>query len=83
MSHNLRSEKVSFTLTLVSSASMKVFIDISLASFKSLLGRDIGLQFYWRVALTEITFPTHFNNVKFYQINSPQKTKTKQCLKRQ
>ena len=42
---------------------MNIFIDNSLASFKKLLSEDINLQGEWRVALTEITFPTHFNNV--------------------
>ena len=42
---------------------MIFFIDNSLASFKNLLSEDIDLQGEWRVASTEIMFPTHFNNV--------------------
>ena len=63
MSDNFISEKNSFTITLVSSASINIFNDNSLASFKNLLSENIDLQGEWRVALTEITFPTHINNV--------------------
>ena len=48
----------SFTITLVSSASMNVFKDNTLANFKNLLSEEINLQGEWRVAVTEITFPT-------------------------
>ena len=63
MSSNFGGDKDSFSVTLMSSASMNIFMDNSLASFKNLLGEDISLQGEWRVALSEITFPTHFNNV--------------------
>ena len=53
----------SFTVTLVSSASMNIFSENSLANFKNLLNEEINLQGEWKVALTEITFPTHINNV--------------------
>ena len=53
----------SFTVTLVSSASMNIFSENSLANFKNLLNEEINLQGKWKVALTEITFPTHVNNV--------------------
>ena len=53
----------SFTITLVSSASMNVFKDNTLARFKSLLSAEIILQGEWRIAITEITFPTQINNV--------------------
>ena len=53
----------SFTITLVSSASMNVFKNNTLANFKNLLSEEINLQGEWRVAFTEITFPTQINNV--------------------
>ena len=54
----------SFTITLVSSASKNVFKNNSLlANFKNLLSEEINLQGEWRVAVTEITFPTQINNV--------------------
>ena len=62
MSSNFGGNKDSFSITLVSSASIQ-HSDNSLAVFKNLLSEDINRQGEWRVALTEITFPTHFNNV--------------------
>ena len=63
MSDKFRSKNDSLTITLVSSASMKIFNDISLASFRNLLSEGFDLQSEWRVALTEITFLTQINNV--------------------
>ena len=64
----------SFTITLDSSASMKVFKDNTLANFKNLLSAEINLQGEWRVAVTEITFPTQINkvtdnNIVYYKKN--------------
>ena len=42
---------------------MNVFKDNTLANFKNLLNEEINLQGEWRVAVTEITFPTQINNV--------------------
>ena len=81
MSSNYGGGKDSFSFTLVSSASMNIFIDNSLASFKNLLSEDIDLQGEWRVALSEITFPTHFNNLTDTKIVCYKKTKLKQVLK--
>ena len=53
----------SFTITLVSSASMNVFKDNTPANFKNFLSEEINLQGEWRVAVTETTFPTQINNV--------------------
>ena len=53
----------SFTSTLVSSPSMNVFEDNTLANFKNLLSEEINLQAEWRVAVTEITLPTQINNI--------------------
>ena len=61
---------------------MNIFNDNSLASFKNLLSENIDLQGEWRVALTEITFPTHINNVTDTKTSVLQKkTKLKQALK--
>ena len=65
----------------MSSASANIFIDKSLASLESLLSEDIDLQGEWRVALTEITFPTHFNNVTDTKIKHYKKYKVKASLK--
>ena len=73
----------SFTVTLVSSASMTIFSENSLANFKNLLNEEINFQGEWKVALTEITFPTHTNNVtdtkliyyKKYKVRASQKIK--------
>ena len=81
MSDIFRSEKDSFTITLVSSASMNTFNDNSLASFKNLLSGNIDLQDEWRVALTEITFPTHINNVTDTKLVFYKKDKVKASLK--
>ena len=81
MSDNFTSEKNSFTITLVSSASMTIFDDNSLASFKNLLSRKIDLQGEWRVALTAITFPTHINNVTDTKPVYYKKDKVKASLK--
>ena len=51
LSNKIRSEKDSFTVTLVSSASLNNFNDNSLASFKNLLSNYIDLQGEWIVAL--------------------------------
>ena len=53
----------SFTIPLISSASMNVFKDNSLANFKNLLSEERNMQGEWRVAVTEINFPTQINNV--------------------
>ena len=81
MSDKFVSEKYSFTITLVSSASMNIFNDKLLASFKNLLSEKIDLQGEWRVALTEITFPTHNNNVTDTKLVYNKKDKVKEALK--
>ena len=58
--HNVPS---SFSITLVSFESKNVFKDNTLANFKSLLSEEVSLQGEWRVAVTEITYPTQKNNV--------------------
>ena len=60
---------------------MNFFNDNSLASFKNLLSENIDLQGEWRVALTEITFPTHFNNVTDTKLVYYKKDKGKASFK--
>ena len=75
MSSDFGGDKDSFSIKLVASTSMNIFIDNSLASFENLLSEDIDLQGEQRVALSEITFPSHFNKVYY------KKDKVKASLK--
>ena len=71
----------SFTVTVVSSASMNIFSENSLANFKNLLNEEINLQGEWKVALTEITLPAHINNVTDTKLIYYKKTKSEQVKK--
>ena len=51
-----------FTVHLFSSASMKIFPQNTLSSFKN-FKEEINLEGDWRVALSEIIFPTKINQV--------------------
>ena len=73
--------KDSFTVTLVSSASMNIFSENSLANFKNVLNEEINLHGEWKVALTEITFPTHINNVTDTKLIYYKKDKSEQFKK--
>ena len=52
-----------FEVHLLSTASMNIFGDNTLASFKNQLPQNISLEGDWRVALSEIIFPSKINNV--------------------
>ena len=52
-----------FTVHLISTASMDYFPDNTLASFRNFCKEEIALVGDWRVALSEIIFPTKLNNV--------------------
>ena len=52
-----------FTIHLVSSASMDIFPENTLANFKNFFNEEISLQGDWRVALSEIIFPSRINQV--------------------
>ena len=52
-----------FTVPLVSSASMNVFPQSTLSSFKNYFNEEINLEGDWRVALREIIFPAKINQV--------------------
>ena len=60
---------------------MKIFIENSPASSKNPLSEDIDLQGEWRVALSKITFPIHFNNVTDTKIVYYKKDKVRASLK--
>ena len=50
-----------FTVHLVSSASMNIFPENTLSSFKNYFNEKIYLEGDWRVALSEIIFPAKIN----------------------
>ena len=52
-----------FTVHLISTASMDYFPDNTLASFRNFCKEEIALDGDWRVALSEIIFPSKLNNV--------------------
>ena len=52
-----------FTVHVISSASMQIFKSNTLASFRNFFNDQIQLSGDWRVALSEIIFPTKIENV--------------------
>ena len=52
-----------FTVHVVSSASMEIFDSNTLASFRNFVNDEIQLSGDWRVALSEIIFPTEIENI--------------------
>ena len=52
-----------FTVHLVSSASMNIFPQNTLSSFKNCFNEEINLQGDWRVALSGLIFPAKINQV--------------------
>ena len=56
-------EQDEFTVNLISSASMNIFPNNTLASFRNFFSEALILQGDWRVALTEIIFPAQIANV--------------------
>ena len=52
-----------FEVHLLSTASMNIFADNTLASFKNQLHQNISVEGDWRVALSEIILPSKINNV--------------------
>ena len=51
------------TVHLVSSASMNIFPQNTLSSFKNYFSEEINLEADWLVALSEIIFPAKINQV--------------------
>ena len=56
-------EQDEFTVNLISSASMNIFPNNTLTSFRIFFSEALILQGDWRVALTEIIFPAQIANV--------------------
>ena len=52
-----------FTIYLVSSASMNIFPKHSLANFRNYFNEEVNLEGDWRVAVSEIIFPSKINQV--------------------
>ena len=52
-----------FTVHLFSSASMNIFNQNTLSSFKNYFNEEINLEGDWRVVLSEIIFPAKINQV--------------------
>ena len=52
-----------FTVHVISSASMDIFQENTLAYFRNLFNDEINLTGDWRVALSEIIFPTKIEHI--------------------
>ena len=67
------SQQQSFTINLVSNASMSTFPDNTLAKFTTLLPQSLVLHGTWEVALVELSWPGLIENVPeglfSYQLN--------------
>lgn len=57
-----------FTVDLVSNASMNIFDNNVLSSFRNQLSQPLQLEGDWRVALSQITFPESIKNVSSTKI---------------
>ena len=53
----------SFTIELVSNASSELFPDNTLSSFKNFLPEQVNLEGQWEVAVSEISYPSMYQNV--------------------
>ena len=53
----------SFTKELVSNASAQLFPDKTLRSFTNFLPEQLNLEGQWEVAISEISYPTRYQNV--------------------
>ena len=60
---------IEFTVHLVSSASLNIFPQNILASFKNYSNEDINLESDWRVEISEIIFPAKMNQVNKIDLN--------------
>ena len=58
-----------FTVHLVSSASRKIFPQNTMSSFKNYFNKEINLEGDWRIAISEIIFPTKINQVNKNDLN--------------
>jgi len=65
-----------FEVHLLSTASVEIFGDNTMAAFKNQLPQNISLDGDWRVALSEIIFPSEIKNVYtdfFYYVHTTKK----------
>ena len=53
----------SFTIELVSNASSQLFPDNTLSSFTNFLQEQLNLDGQWEVAISEISYPSMYQNV--------------------
>ena len=53
----------SFTIELVSNASFELFPDNTLSSFTNFLPDQVNLEGQWEVAISEIPYPSMYQNV--------------------
>ena len=53
----------SFTIELVSNASAQLFPDKTLSSFTNFLPEQLNLEGQWEVAISEISYPSMYQNV--------------------
>ena len=53
----------SFTIELVSNASAQLFPDNTLSSFKNFFPEQLNLDGQWEVAISEISYPSMYENV--------------------
>ena len=53
----------SFTIELVSNASAQIFPDNTLSSFSNFLPEQLNLEGQWEVAISEISYPSMYQNV--------------------
>ena len=52
----------SFTIELVSNASAQLFLDNTLSSFTNFLAEQLNLEGQWEVAISEISYPSMYQN---------------------
>ena len=53
----------SFTFELVSNASAELFPDNTLSSFTNFLSEQVNLEGQWEVAISEISYPSMYQNI--------------------
>ena len=71
----------SFTIELVSNASGELFPNNTLSSFTNFLPEQVNLEGQWEVAISEISYPSMYQNItegkfKFFDKKLPKSTST-------
>ena len=71
----------SFTIELASNASGEFFPDNTLSSFANFLPEQVNLEGQWEVAISEISYPSMYQNItevkfKFFDKKLPKSTST-------